>query len=338
MSAIDGCEKISVIVPVYKTEKYINQCVDSLLAQTYSNLEIILVDDGSPDNCPLICDEYANKDKRVRVIHKQNEGLFAAVTDGIKASAGEYIGFVDSDDWVTADMFEVLINTIVADNSDIAVCSFYKVFPARKEEWAVLLPNEAYEGEKLESCIFKKLIYERNIYGSRCNKLFRRERLINNLQWGSNCITLGEDLIRIVPVVLDAKKISVISDRFLYNYRHNSESMTNAYLPNLLQGSLTLYNELNRVLVEKNKRDLIDDVKSLHAGHIRQCLKNEIIKGGVKKEVKKNIKRIMSDELTEECCRVLKKRKDLEFKTRFANWMILKKMSGFYYFVESRRV
>ena len=99
---------ISVIVPVYKVELYLRQCVDSLLAQTYSNLEIILVDDGSPDGCPAICDEYARKDSRVRVIHKPNGGLSDARNVGLDAARGEYIGFIDSDDWVMPDMYEYL--------------------------------------------------------------------------------------------------------------------------------------------------------------------------------------------------------------------------------------
>ena len=91
---------ISVIVPVYGVEAYLNQCIDSILAQTHKNLEIILVDDGSPDRCPTICDEYARKDSRVRVIHKKNGGLSDARNAGLEIATGEYIGFVDSDDWI----------------------------------------------------------------------------------------------------------------------------------------------------------------------------------------------------------------------------------------------
>ena len=95
---------ISIIVPIYKVEKYIRQCVDSIINQTYEDIEIILVDDGSPDNCPQICDDYAKTDSRVKVIHKENGGIMSARKAGLKVATGEYIGFVDGDDWIEADM------------------------------------------------------------------------------------------------------------------------------------------------------------------------------------------------------------------------------------------
>ncbi len=104
-------EKVSVIVPIYKTEKYLRRCVDSILAQTYGNLEVILVDDGSPDHCPEICDDYARQDDRVKVIHQINQGVSAARNAGIKAATGGWIQFVDSDDWLEPDYTEKLIET-----------------------------------------------------------------------------------------------------------------------------------------------------------------------------------------------------------------------------------
>ena len=95
---------VSVIVPVYKVEKYLDKCIESIVGQTYENLEIILVDDGSPDNCPTMCDEWAQKDSRIKVIHKENGGLSSARNAGLDACTGDYIGFVDSDDWIEPDM------------------------------------------------------------------------------------------------------------------------------------------------------------------------------------------------------------------------------------------
>ena len=103
---------ISIIIPVYRVEKYLRACVDSVLAQTYKNLEIILVDDGSPDNCGQICEEYAAKDGRVRVIHQTNQGVAAARNSGLEIATGEYIGFVDSDDYIDSDMYEYLYGLI----------------------------------------------------------------------------------------------------------------------------------------------------------------------------------------------------------------------------------
>ena len=122
---------VSVIVPVYKVEAYLPQCVESIIGQTYQNLEIILVDDGSPDACGSICDDYAKKDNRIKVFHKHNGGLSDARNYGIAQSTGEYLGFVDSDDWIELDMFEVLVNVAEANKADIVACGFYHEYPKR---------------------------------------------------------------------------------------------------------------------------------------------------------------------------------------------------------------
>ena len=115
--------KISVIVPVYKVEKYLDKCVESIVNQTYKNLEIILVDDGSPDNCPAMCDEWAEKDERIRVIHKENGGLADARNAGMDIATGDYIGFVDSDDWIEPNMYEVLLKNALKYDADISTIS-----------------------------------------------------------------------------------------------------------------------------------------------------------------------------------------------------------------------
>ena len=112
--------KISVIVPVYKVEPYLDKCVSSIVNQTYTNLEIILVDDGSPDSCPTMCDAWAEKDSRIRVIHKPNGGLSDARNAGIVVATGELMAFVDSDDWIASDMYEHLYQRLTEDDSDIA--------------------------------------------------------------------------------------------------------------------------------------------------------------------------------------------------------------------------
>lgn len=119
---MNSAPKITVIIPVYKVEPYLRQCLDSVVNQTYHNLEIIVIDDGSPDNCGKICDEYAQKDDRITVIHKENEGLSAGWNDGIAASSGEWIAFVDSDDWIDDTYFEKLISGISkAENIDMVI-------------------------------------------------------------------------------------------------------------------------------------------------------------------------------------------------------------------------
>lgn len=124
--------KISVIVPVYKAEAYLRKCLDSIAGQTYRNLEIILVDDGSPDNCGAICDEYAARDGRFVVIHQENGGVSTARNAGLAAATGDWIGWVDSDDWIEADMFEYLLTNALEYDADIAVCGRYEVYGKKK--------------------------------------------------------------------------------------------------------------------------------------------------------------------------------------------------------------
>ena len=116
-------KKISVIVPVYKVEAVLKKCLDSIITQTYENLEIILVDDGSPDISGKICDEYSKRDSRVKVIHKKNAGVAAARNSGLKVATGEYCTFVDSDDYVSPNIYQILLNSIVSSKSDVAICN-----------------------------------------------------------------------------------------------------------------------------------------------------------------------------------------------------------------------
>ena len=123
---------ISVIVPVYKVENYLNQCLESIVKQTYSNLEILLVDDGSPDRCPEICDEWARREKRVRAIHKQNGGLSDARNAGLALAQGELVMFVDSDDWIAPEMAEKMLEAMEREEADMVICQYIKALPDGK--------------------------------------------------------------------------------------------------------------------------------------------------------------------------------------------------------------
>ena len=115
---------LSIIVPVYKVEKYLTACLDSILMQTYTNFELIVIDDGSPDGCPSICDSYAARDKRLRVIHQNNAGLAAARNKGLDEARGDLIGFVDSDDTISPSMYMVLYEAMSGSKADISVCNY----------------------------------------------------------------------------------------------------------------------------------------------------------------------------------------------------------------------
>lgn len=162
---------ISIIIPVYKVEKYLEKCIKSVLDQTYKNIQIILVDDGSPDNCGNICDDYARVDNRIEVIHKANGGLSEARNVGLKVARGEYIGFVDSDDYVSNEMFENLYNTLISNDVDVSICNFYTVINNKN-----IIKNadngvEIYN--KLE--ILKEILLDKKIQSYAWNKLYKRE-------------------------------------------------------------------------------------------------------------------------------------------------------------------
>lgn len=165
---------ISVIIPVYKVEKYLERCIKSVVEQTYKNLEIIIVDDGSPDRCPDICDAWAKEDSRIKVIHKDNGGLSSARNAGLRSATGQYIGFVDSDDWIAEEMYERLLTAIENDKSDIAACSVKMIWEdGSRSKMLVQFPNEVLDKHSAQKC----LLEESKLKNPVVYKLYKREVL-----------------------------------------------------------------------------------------------------------------------------------------------------------------
>lgn len=169
---------ISVIVPIYKVEQYLNKCIESIVNQTYTNLEIILVDDGSPDNCPIMCDEWAKSDSRIKVIHKQNGGLSDARNAGIKIATGEYISFVDSDDWIHEEFILTLYNALKENDSNLSACDVSFVYNSdintsisESFEMRVFTPEQALD----------TLINGKGFRAVAWNKLYHKDLLLNEL-------------------------------------------------------------------------------------------------------------------------------------------------------------
>ena len=228
---------ISIIVPIYKVENFIRQCIDSIVAQTYKDLEIILVDDGSPDNCPKICDEYAKADKRVRVIHQPNGGLINARKSGLKAASGDYVCFVDGDDWIEPDMYEHIAESIESNTPDCIITQFYYSYTDKeiKSSYALNKPyynRNAIENEVFPSMLFTEPYYSFGIYPNCWTKVFKKVILEKHLMDVNERIRLGEDIAFTFPCLMECQSISFI-DKALYHYRINSESMTKKYDPKL---------------------------------------------------------------------------------------------------------
>ena len=148
--------KVSIVVPIYNVEKYLEQCIDSIINQTLKDIEIILVDDGSPDNCPQICDDYAKKDSRIKVVHKKNGGLSSARNAGIEVATGDYIGFVDSDDYIELDMYEKMYSIAIENNVDFVMSDYYRVSDGGKVIATLDMDEGIYEKNKIKRDIFPR--------------------------------------------------------------------------------------------------------------------------------------------------------------------------------------
>ena len=213
-------ELISVIIPIYKVEEYLDECVDSVVAQTYKKLEIILVDDGSPDNCPQMCDDWAQRDVRIRVIHKVNGGLSDARNAGIEIATGEFIAFVDSDDFIKPDMLEKLLSAIQHENADIAACGILSCEGEKQTAWGCR--NVIGESERILALLYDDTAYPVSAW----NKLYRR-KCWQNLRFpvGKTC----EDAFTTYQLVHNANRIVMIPEA-LYCYRIRPGSiMTSAF-------------------------------------------------------------------------------------------------------------
>ncbi len=181
-------ELISVIVPIYNAEAYLDRCVSSIMGQTYENLEIILVDDDSPDNCPKLCDEYANKDKRIRVIHKSNDGVAAARNCGIKAANGYALYFADADDWLDAAAIEKAVNAMLVNDCQLVMEDYTMEYGNHSEPHHYCDSVKVYHGSGRYEFVRASLIPQSGV-GFIWGKLFRREWLIDK------ALLLNEDLV-----------------------------------------------------------------------------------------------------------------------------------------------
>ena len=213
------CEKplLSIIVPVYDVERYLPKCIDSILAQTFTDFELILVEDGSPDNCPALCDAAAAKDARIRVIHQKNRGLSAARNAGLDAARGEWIGFVDSDDYIAPEMYEALYKAVQSTGADLALCDYAEVDEtgAPCPKMHVSLSGTELTGRELlkkASGLMVQLAW---------NKLYRRA-IFAQLRYPEG--KLNEDLFLIPDVCLQIQK-AVVVQKELYYYVQRGNSI-----------------------------------------------------------------------------------------------------------------
>ena len=237
---------VSIIVPIYKVEPYLRRCLDSIVNQTYTNLEIILVDDGSPDTCPQICDEYAAKDKRIVVIHKENGGLSDARNAGLEISKGEYISFVDSDDWVDEKYIEILLNSAIAENTDIAIGENIQTngFCNKPKNISTI---KTYSSKEALYHLFSQ---NHIAFTISCGKLYKKE-LFSNLHFPIG--KYHEDEFTTYILFYRSKKI-VYTNCILYYYFRHSNSITGSRHP---WDVLEVFEQRYLFFKNKNEKDLL---------------------------------------------------------------------------------
>lgn len=235
---------ISVIVPIYNVEKYLDRCVDSIINQTYKNLEIILVDDGSPDNCPKMCDDYAKKDSRIKVVHKENGGLSDARNAGMKVATGEYVAFIDSDDYISLDFYETLLETIVDNDSDIVECGVVKFYENEKfDEYSDDLKVTNYETVDALDGLISENPFKQHVW----NKLYKSSVALD-IPYAVG--KLNEDEFWTYQVFGKAKKVTRINKTMYYYFQRNGSIMGNGYNIRRLDA---LEGKMNRqAYIEKN--------------------------------------------------------------------------------------
>lgn len=244
--------KVSVIIPVYKVEKYLKRCIESVVNQSYKNIEIILVNDGSPDKCGEICDAYARIDSRIKVIHKENGGLSSARNVALDIVSGEYIMFVDSDDWISEDSLEQLYEYI---DADYDIINFEFSFVKENSKELVETHNDIKDGYECDLITYIDKLFSGKLSFFIWNKLYKKD-LFNEVRFpeGRNY----EDLATIYKLYFKAKKIIVTDYTLYYYWLGNSNSITsNSTVKNMtdyLLSTKEIY-EVNKNYLQINKRD-----------------------------------------------------------------------------------
>lgn len=243
---------VSVVLPIYNVEKYLDRCMDSVVNQTYRNIEILLVDDGATDSCPDICEKWAKKDERVKVIHKQNAGLGMARNTGIDNATGEYIVFFDSDDYIELDTIEKCYNRAVADKSEIVLFGHSLISSSGKVKSQVVPYSNKYSycGNEVKKIVLPNLLMQsanapeiKNLWMSAWS-CFYSYNLIKKAKWSfvSERKIISEDVYSLLQLFAHINSVSII-DESLYNYCENASSLTHVFREDRFEKINTFYNE-----------------------------------------------------------------------------------------------
>lgn len=249
--------KVSVIVPIYNVEKYLDRCISSLLDQTYSDLEIILVDDGSPDKSPEICDNYVLKYSNVKVVHKANGGLSDARNAGLSVATGDYIMFIDSDDYAETNMVEKLLEIAILNNSEVVIFGYFTDYVDENENLLSTRETPAINGNYNKSS-FKNIPIDNEmigLLGYAWNKFYRTEIIKTNNMKFSKGITLVEDILFNGPFLMQCKNISFVEDMFVHYMQRPRITLGNKFYENYFELKMMAIESVENLLIHWNKSE-----------------------------------------------------------------------------------
>lgn len=252
--------KISIIVPIYNVEKYLRKCIDSIINQTLKDIEIILVNDGSTDNCGSIIDEYAKQDERVIAIHKENGGQSSARNMGLDIARGKYIGFVDSDDWIELDMYELLYKSIIENNYEMSVCGRCSYSMENQKTYEVGIKDEIINLEEtsLQSYISNNLFYSHTVVV--WNKLYLKDIIDKyNIRFKDVSYVGSEDTLFNYQILWHVKKIRAI-DKICYNQLSREGSTTKNYKKGYISRTSNLVKSMDEYSIKINQKDFAKEI------------------------------------------------------------------------------
>lgn len=298
---------ISIIIPVYNVEEYLERCLESIINQTYKNLEIIIVDDGSTDNSGNIADMYSKKDKRIKVVHKQNEGLGLTRNAGMRIAKGKYIAFIDSDDYIELDTYEKMHEELINKNVDAVLCNFKRLTHENKIKCNCNnLKDKTYSREEIEKYILPSICGSKKVnilLGSACCNLYKKDIIEKNkIIFFNERDYVSEDYIFNLMYFNNCKSVQTLEANF-YTYCENKNSLTQIYNPKKREKYINLYNAMKKE-VKFNKKQSIMALDTLYIEKMRFEIIQEVNLNPNKKQIRKNIKEICGNKKLRE---ILKK-------------------------------
>lgn len=283
---------LSIIVPIYNVAPFLRNCIDSIISQSFSDFELILVDDGSTDESGQICDEYAKADKRITVIHKSNNGVVSARKAGLRLASGKYVGYVDGDDWIDRDMYRYMIDNAVRYNCDLVMCDVEHESYEKKSRniTGAMLETGYYSRRELEEKLFPIMLYSGTfyyfgIYPVIWNKLFRRDLLIKHQSAVFDNIRSGEDAACVYPYFLEINSMYFMKQQYLYHYRHSSIQMTATYDSASFERFKSLYKFFNLSNLAASKYS--GQLDYYYSYCVKMLISNELRKANTKSFSKK---------------------------------------------------